>query len=278
MVLIDPLVSAGLTVFGANLMGRKTLLKQVIGLLFAALFHSLGFAQGFREAPRAPAAGAISPIQSPNSGPRAMEAQSAGAASNVASTAQAPSGPVKAPSADMSIEEMIKALSSGSAQPASGASTAGTPGASKSAPGAANSPGAASAVLQDPGKSAQNPQSPNALSGGAAMVDLTIQFAFDSATILDESKSLLDRLGKALNAPQLQSLRFVVEGHTDGVGNKQYNDQLSARRAQSVVDYLTNNGVSATRLRSTGKGFAELLYPQDPKAAANRRVRIKVGV
>jgi outer membrane protein OmpA-like peptidoglycan-associated protein len=262
VVLIDPLVSAGLTVFGANLMGRKTLLKQAIGLLFAALFHSLGFAQGFREAPRAPAAGAIS----------------AGAASNVASTAQAPSGPVKAPSADMSIEEMIKALSSGSAQPASGASTAGTPGASKSAPGAANSPGAASAVLQDPGKSAQNPQSPNTLSGGAAMVDLTIQFAFDSATILDESKSLLDRLGKALNAPQLQSLRFVVEGHTDGVGNKQYNDQLSARRAQSVVDYLTNNGVSATRLRSTGKGFAELLYPQDPKAAANRRVRIKVGV
>jgi outer membrane protein OmpA-like peptidoglycan-associated protein len=177
----------------------------------------------------------------------------------------------------MSVEDMIKALSGGSGQPGTGASAANTPGAGKAAP-ALNSPASANTATQEPGKQPQNLQGPNNLSSSAAMVDLTIQFAFDSATILDESKALLDRLAKALNAPQLQNMRFVVEGHTDGVGNKQYNDQLSAKRAQSVVDYLASNGVNATRLRSTGKGFAELLYPQDPKAAANRRVRIKVGV
>lgn len=273
-----PPVSNGSTVFGSDRLKNNRVLQEVATLLFAGLIPIIGFAQGFREAPRAPAAGAISPIQSPNSGPRAMEAQSAGAASNTASTAQAPAGPVKAPSADMSVEEMIKALSGGSGQAGIAASAASAPGASKATPAAVNSPASGNPAIQEPGKQPQNPQGPNSLSGGAAMVDLTIQFAFDSATILDESKALLDRLAKALNAPQLQNLRFVVEGHTDGVGNKQYNDQLSARRAQSVVDYLANSGVNAARLRSTGKGFAELLYPQDPKAAANRRVRIKVGV
>ncbi|MFM7502958.1 MAG: OmpA family protein [Burkholderiaceae bacterium] len=175
----------------------------------------------------------------------------------------------------MSVEDMIKALSGGSNQPGSPSTTPNTQALNKTSPGAPNTPAAATGSIQDPAKQLQ---SPPGLNNAGAMVDLTIQFAFDSATILEESKGLLERLAKALNAPQLQSLRFVVEGHTDGVGNKAYNDQLSARRAQSVVDFLVTQGVSVNRLRSTGKGFAELLYPQDPKAAANRRVRIKVGV
>ncbi|NBO11429.1 MAG: OmpA family protein [Betaproteobacteria bacterium] len=247
------------------------------GMWVIVLLPTLGFAQGFREAPRAPAAGAVQAIQAPNSGPRAMDAQSAGAASNTAASAQLPAGPVKAPSADLSVEDMIKALSGGLSQAGAGPGAANAPGAAKGADGSIGNPAAANAALQSPGKGSPLPQQSTALNGGA-MVDLTIQFAFDSATILDESKALLDRLAKALNAPQLQSLRFVVEGHTDGVGNKQYNDQLSARRAQSVVDYLVTGGVASTRLRSTGKGFSELLYPQDPKAAGNRRVRIKVGI
>ena len=235
-------------------------------------------AQGFREAPRAPSAGSIAPIQAPNSGPRALEAQSSGATTNNAASAQIPSGPVKAPSADLSVEDMIKALSSGSSAPSGATSAPGETAGAQGLASSVNAPGGVNQSSQDPAKPAQMQPGAGGIKSDGAMVDLTIQFAFDSATILDESKALLDRLGKALNAPQLQSLRFVVEGHTDGVGNKNYNDQLSARRAQSVVDYLVKAGVSAARLRSTGRGFSELLYPQDPKAAGNRRVRIKVGV
>ncbi|NCV90635.1 MAG: hypothetical protein EBW19_10755, partial [Betaproteobacteria bacterium] len=62
------------------------------GMWVIVLLPTLGFAQGFREAPRAPAAGAVQAIQAPNSGPRAMDAQSAGAASNTAASAQLPAG------------------------------------------------------------------------------------------------------------------------------------------------------------------------------------------
>jgi len=47
------------------------------------------------------------------------------------------------------------------------------------------------------------------------------------------------------------------------------------RRAQSVVVYLTSAGVAADRMNPVGKGFSELLYPFEPKSAANRRVRLR---
>lgn len=264
------------TLLGGNTSGACT--RPLLAILIGALPLALG-AQGFREAPRAPAAGQIAPIQAPASGPRAVEAQTAGGAGTASATPQAPAGVAKAPSADLSVEEMIKALSAAAAgqgsaprPPAAASSAAGSPGAPVSSP-AANA--AVQGAAQDIGSPGQSKGLPNQPSG---MVDLTIQFAFDSATILDESKPLLERLAKALNSTELAKLRFVIEGHTDGVGNRAYNDQLSARRAQAVVDFLATTGVSVARLRSEGKGFSELLYPQDPKAAGNRRVRIKVGV
>lgn len=107
-----------------------------------------------------------------------------------------------------------------------------------------------------------------------ANIDLTINFDFDSAKIKDESKPQLDSLAKALQTERLATLRFQVEGHTDAQGTATYNDALSARRAASVVTFLTQAGVDSERLRFTGKGFRELLEPSDPKSATNRRVRI----
>jgi outer membrane protein OmpA-like peptidoglycan-associated protein len=107
-----------------------------------------------------------------------------------------------------------------------------------------------------------------------ASIDLTINFDFDSAKIKDESKPQLDSLVKALQSERLATLRFQVEGHTDAQGTATYNDALSARRAASVVSFLTQAGVDSERLRFRGKGFRELLEPSDPKSATNRRVRI----
>lgn len=109
-----------------------------------------------------------------------------------------------------------------------------------------------------------------------AKVDMTIGFDFDSARLQAESKPMLERLASAMKTDQLSSLRFQIEGHTDGKGSARYNEQLSGRRAQSVLDFLTQQGVPADRLRPIGKGFSELLYPEDPTAAGNRRVRVMV--
>ena len=107
-----------------------------------------------------------------------------------------------------------------------------------------------------------------------ARIDLSVNFEFNSATLKLESIPLLERLAAAMKTEQLQQSGFQVEGHTDAVGNAKYNDALSVRRAQAVVDFLIQNRVAQARLQSIGKGSSELLLPDDPTAAANRRVRI----
>ncbi len=105
-------------------------------------------------------------------------------------------------------------------------------------------------------------------------VDLSIQFEFDSAKLLPESRPLLDNLAKAINSDKLRGFSFVVEGHTDIIGSSEYNQKLSDQRALSVLTYLVSKGVSKERLKAIGKGSTELLTPDKPDAAENRRVRI----
>lgn len=105
-------------------------------------------------------------------------------------------------------------------------------------------------------------------------VDLSIQFEFDSAKLLPESRPLLDNLVKAINSDKLRGFAFLVEGHTDITGTADYNQRLSDQRALSVLAYLASRGVSKERLKSLGKGSTELLLPDKPDAAENRRVRI----
>lgn len=107
-------------------------------------------------------------------------------------------------------------------------------------------------------------------------IDMTVNFDFDSARLQPESRPMLEQLAIAMKAEQLSNLRFQIEGHTDAKGTARYNDVLSQRRAQAVVDFLTQNGVSQVRLVPLGKGFNELLDADNPTAARNRRVRVSL--
>jgi outer membrane protein OmpA-like peptidoglycan-associated protein len=108
-------------------------------------------------------------------------------------------------------------------------------------------------------------------------VDLSIQFEFDSAKLMPDSKPLLSSLAKAINSDKLKNYSFLVEGHTDAVGTAAYNQQLSNQRALTVTNYLSSLGVSKARLKTMGKGSNELLFPDKPDSAENRRVRIILG-
>jgi outer membrane protein OmpA-like peptidoglycan-associated protein len=103
----------------------------------------------------------------------------------------------------------------------------------------------------------------------------TIQFTFDSAQLTPGSSETLHNLGLALNRELADQRAFLIEGHTDAAGNRQYNTILSRRRAQAVKDYLVREaGVSSSRLQTVGKGPSEPANRADPYAAENRRVVI----
>jgi large repetitive protein len=108
-------------------------------------------------------------------------------------------------------------------------------------------------------------------------IDSKIQFAFDSAEILEASNSILDQVALTLKAnPQLRLVR--VEGHTDARGSRAYNERLSRARAESVVAYLARKGVSRRRLRAVGYGEELPRVPGTGEAvwAQNRRVEFTI--
>jgi outer membrane protein OmpA-like peptidoglycan-associated protein/tetratricopeptide (TPR) repeat protein len=78
-------------------------------------------------------------------------------------------------------------------------------------------------------------------------------FDFDKSTLRKESYIELDGLAKLLR--ENPTLIVGIYGHTDNKGGKEYNQKLSQERAESVVNYLIKNGISAQRLEA--KGFGE---------------------
>ena len=105
--------------------------------------------------------------------------------------------------------------------------------------------------------------------------DLRVIFPFDSAEITPDARRNLDALGAALMDGRLSADRFEIAGHTDGLGDENYNGTLSERRAQAVVEYLEENfAIPRERLLGRGYGEAYLANPEDPGNPENRRVEI----
>ena len=108
-----------------------------------------------------------------------------------------------------------------------------------------------------------------------AKASMQLQFEFDSAQLTTASKKSLDNLSEALKTNQLQSYRFVIEGHTDAMGSESYNQSLSERRAASVKGYLIQkHSIDAERLDVVGLGESAPLNDSNPFDASNRRVAI----
>ena len=76
-----------------------------------------------------------------------------------------------------------------------------------------------------------------------------IVFSPGSAQLTPRATRILDRLGRALTAPDMAADRFRLEGHADGWGPPDVAHDLARRRAQAVANYLVENcSVVAARL------------------------------
>lgn len=99
-------------------------------------------------------------------------------------------------------------------------------------------------------------------------------FDFDESIIKPAAFEYLDHIAEIMQAyPDMQ---VQVQGHTDSIGTKSYNDALSMRRAQAVKTYLVNKGVQKERLSLEGFGFSKPVASNNTAEgrALNRRVEL----
>jgi len=103
-----------------------------------------------------------------------------------------------------------------------------------------------------------------------------ILFDFNSAALRPESQQTLRDL--AGNFQRYPDETISVEGHTDNVGAIDYNQNLSERRAYSVKDYLSTQGVPGSRITAIGYGESRPKSSNETPEGRqlNRRVEIHI--
>src|SRR6202012_2040705 len=99
-----------------------------------------------------------------------------------------------------------------------------------------------------------------------------VNFAFNKADLTAESKPVLDGVADGLK--KHPRVKVEIQGHTDSVGKAAYNLKLSQRRAQSVLDYLLQDGVSPDQMVAKGYGETQPVASNKDAdgRAKNRRV------
>jgi OOP family OmpA-OmpF porin len=103
-----------------------------------------------------------------------------------------------------------------------------------------------------------------------------ILFDIDSATLTSEALPILDDLLHQIEGLFIQNVEVV--GHTDSTGSDEHNQDLSERRARTVVIYLTDRGVPTTKINSWGDGESNPMASNESVEgrAQNRRVEVKI--
>jgi outer membrane protein OmpA-like peptidoglycan-associated protein len=112
---------------------------------------------------------------------------------------------------------------------------------------------------------------------GTTSILRNIYFDFNEATLKQESNVELSKLEKMLR--QNPSIRIVINGHTDKIGSRAYNKDLSEKRAKAVVGALIERGIDASRLQSIGYGESRPLVSNDDETDGrelNRRIEFQV--
>lgn len=111
---------------------------------------------------------------------------------------------------------------------------------------------------------------------------LPIYYGLNSAKLLPEAQSIIDeKLFKLL--VQKPNIRIEINSHTDSRASRDFNLDLSERRARAVVNYLVSKGIKRSRLEHHGLGETQLTNKcadgvdcTEEEHAKNRRTQFRV--
>jgi OOP family OmpA-OmpF porin len=118
---------------------------------------------------------------------------------------------------------------------------------------------------------------PVSVTNGQIVTLSKIHFEYNSDVIKDQSFDILHAIAMTIDTnPGIELVE--VQGHTDERGSRMYNQDLSQRRAESVVRFLVKDGIARKRLEPIGYGEDEpKMQGHDEQSwAANRRVQFMI--
>jgi len=117
----------------------------------------------------------------------------------------------------------------------------------------------------------------NEIKVGELITVNNILFDFNKSSLRKESKPTLTKIIDVMKKYAEMSLE--IHGHTDNVGEDEYNMKLSERRASAVVSYLIQNGIPSTRLEYKGFGSSKPIASNETEEGRqeNRRVEVYIN-
>ncbi|WP_289055160.1 OmpA family protein [Carboxylicivirga marina] len=114
------------------------------------------------------------------------------------------------------------------------------------------------------------------IKAGASFVLRNVFYESDSYLLKPTSHTELDYVVRLLKLNP--SVKVEIGGHTDNIGGKQYNQELSEKRAQSVHDYIIEKGIPVAQVNYKGYGYDQPVESNDTEEgkAKNRRTELKI--
>lgn len=106
--------------------------------------------------------------------------------------------------------------------------------------------------------------------------DLLITFSNGSAQLTAQAIANAKVVAEALTSEKLLNSRFAIDGHTNSIGSRSYNLQLSIARADALANLLVGLGVQRSRLETNGFGFDRPVDTANPMSGINRRVEARI--
>lgn len=104
-----------------------------------------------------------------------------------------------------------------------------------------------------------------------------VLFKFDSHELNESAINMLSELCTVIS--DIPGTNIKVVGHTDNIGEKDYNIVLSKNRAAAVGNFLRQSGIETINIKEEGKGFSQPIADNKSEAgrAKNRRVEIFIS-
>lgn len=104
--------------------------------------------------------------------------------------------------------------------------------------------------------------------------DSDILFDVDSAALRSTSRSTLNEVASVLQ--EYPKTAVVIQGHTDSTGSEAHNEALSGRRARSVQNHLSLQGVNEARMTTMAMGEGYPIASNDTESGRQRNRRVDI--